>query len=78
MCGVTELGVVFLLLEKPIKQYKASVLIVPFLKESKKKKPSKWKKLLKNKSLQINVPERGVRLTASRNQRVFHYLGGRT
>lgn len=37
MCGVTELGVVFLLLEKPIKQYKASVLIVPFLKESKKK-----------------------------------------
>lgn len=39
MCSVTELGVVFLLLEKPIKQYKASVLIVPFLKESKKKNP---------------------------------------
>lgn len=37
MCGVTELGVVFLLLEKPIKQYKASVLIAPFLKENQKK-----------------------------------------
>ena len=77
MCGVTELGVVFLLLEKPIKQYKASVLIAPFLKENKKN-PSKWMKLLKNKPLQINVLEGGVRLTASRNQRVFHHLGGRT
>lgn len=45
MCSVTELGVVFLLLEKPIKQYKASVLIVPFLKESKKKKTLKMEEI---------------------------------
>ena len=38
ICGVTELGVVFLLLEKPIKQYKASILIIPFPKEKKKLK----------------------------------------
>lgn len=35
-------------------------------------------KLLKNKPLQINVLEGGMRLTASRNQHVFHHLGGRT
>lgn len=35
-------------------------------------------KLLKNKSVQVNVPEGGTNLTPSRNQRVFHHLGGRT
>lgn len=38
ICCVPELGVVFLLLQKPIKQYKASVLIVFFLKAKQKKK----------------------------------------
>lgn len=49
ICSVTRLGVVFLLLEKPIKQYKAPILIVPFQKKKKLKMDEIEKQAFANK-----------------------------